>query len=1476
MKAPYIVGIGASAGGLDAIQQLFDHCSNHTNLAFVVVQHLSPDFKSLMPELLAKHTKMEIFTAEDKLEIKPNCIYLNQRNKNLHIKGNRLYLLDKGPKHNLNLPIDIFFHTLGEEHKERSVGVILSGTGSDGSRGIKSIKEGGGTVIVQDPESAQFDGMPNSAISTNLTDFILPPKEIAGILEKIPGQRLRLDAENADTSQKSNDQIYHQILKEIHTETNIDFRLYKRNTLLRRLEKRMNVNNIVNLLDYLDFLRSHREEIEVLKQDFLIGVTSFFRDKSAFDAIKNKVVPEIVASKNPGEPIRIWAAGCSTGEEVYSLAMLFDDFIRSNRLNVDFKIFATDIDGTAITKASLGLFHVNILNEVPKEYLEEYFVKQGDRLQIIKRIRDRIVFSKHNLSQDPPFITIDLVTCRNLLIYLNNQLQEKVYQDFLFSLNHHGFLFLGSSESLGESSKFFEEMDARHKIFRSVITSKQVPRRLRDDKFPTTATRRIQESFASDVHYRYKENPDDSYYRFLSKRFSPSSVFIDKDYNILFIKGDAGQLIQHGEGAFKNNLLEMVSPELGAIIRNGIRKVDQDGKDTRVEKVILDKGNQEVSLDLTVCKLDPREGISGAYMIHFGNETVPKEEVNVIKNIPMDEVSQQRLSDLEDELKSAKTELQNVVEELETSNEELQSSNEELMASNEELQSTNEELQSVNEELYTVNSVLQEKNQELVGLNNDISNLFESTEIGTLFLDRDLKIRKFTKPLMHHFSLTIGDLGRPIYSFSSSFGEQVKNLILEHSKETLNSLKSFELEVQDVDENYFLCRISPFVTLDKKIDGVIITFVNISELKSKEQALEHSHTELIKAQEIAHLGSWTLDMKSGEVSWTLELFKMFGLDPSGGAPSYEEQEKYFTEDSWMLLSQTLEHSMATGEPYELELELKKHTGEMAWLVAKGAAECNDQGEVVAWRGIAQDITQKKSLSEELLAEKQFSERISELSPAGIYVVNMAEDRFEYLNDQCCEILGYSREELSGLGLKDIFSKVQKDHPNTWEANFAQATPEEEKSSVDFQYQRQDGSIIWCHLIRCPFERARSGAVLSYLGVIADITDEKLAETKLKESMHAAKAASIYKDQFLANMSHEIRTPLNGLVGFADLLRDDDLEAEDRNSYLDLIKGCSDQLLNLIDDILDLSKIEAGELKMDNKECSPFSIIQSSLETFNKIKEEKNKEHIHFTINVPSEEKELLMMSDPLRLQQVLSNLLNNALKFSDDGTIEFGYRLDRNEIVFYVKDEGIGISEERIVQIFERFEHLEDAIKKYEGTGLGLSLSKGIIELLGGTLSVETQIGEGSTFTFRVPYTPADTPKNVVSTSQNVEANSIRGLRILIVEDEKVNQVYFRALFKKLGIDYQMAENGKEAVAILRANSNFDVILMDIRMPIMDGETAAKEILKFNKDAKIIAQTANAMSDDQKKYLDMGFTDYISKPIDVELFQQKLMAIMQA
>ena len=1339
-----VVGIGASAGGLQAIQELFHNLPSDTGMAFVIIQHLSPDFKSLMPELLAKHTEMKIFTAKDKQVIKPNCIYLNQRSKNLYIKGNELRLINKGPKQTLNLPIDIFFHSLGEEHGDQSIGIILSGTGSDGSRGIKTIKEAGGLVFAQTPKSAQFDGMPNSAIETKLCDLILPPKELGSTLASLPKSNVLKDL-NLD--KQTEDVVFQKILIEVQRNSGIDFTHYKRNTLLRRLEKRMGVNQVEKLFDYYTLMKSNKDECEILKQDFLIGVTRFFRDDEAFEILRDKIIPELFAKHSVDHPIRIWVPGCSTGEEVYSIAMLLEDYIRTNNITKSYKIFATDVDNHALTTASTGDYNINVASEIKPEFIDKYFIKTGNRIRINKRIRERIVFSTHDVTKDSPFIRMDLISCRNLLIYFNTQTQARVINSFNFSLNKKGYLFLGSSESLGAASKHFTTIHNKWKFFQLITKSHGArnPSSLNISiTSPATHFRNNLDRFS------FKDPPNKPevvFNNYLAKRFSPTSIFVDKKFNIIYIKGKIDDKLKIQEGVFQSNLLKLVDNQLATIIRNGIRRINKEAKDIVFKNVLINNADVSYRFDIGLHKIDDFEDGPDLYLIHFDNERDLGEEIDA-KDIPIDEISKQRFENLEYELKETKSELQNVVEELETSNEELQSSNEELMASNEELQSTNEELQSVNEELITVNYELQDKNKELLALSNDEINLLNSIELGILFLDENFKIRKFTPSLSNFFNLNDTDVGRPITNFASDFSRELPLFVTESAKKVLQNLVPIEKEIIGEDNRIIFVRVIPFITFDKKIDGIVITFV--------------------------------------------------------------------------------------------------------------------------------DITKAKEVENELLKQKLFSSGIAETSPFGIYIYDIKTGTNKFTNSQYHEILGYSPKDLAKLTSKE-FSNFFHEEDQEKVSNHLQrlSTGQTESEEIEYLFKHKKGHWVWCYSIDKVFEKDSKGKPTSLIGSFIDISERKALEMKLKRAVKKGKIANIYKDQFLSNMSHEIRTPLNGILGFSKLLENPDLDEKSRTKYVKIIDRSSNRLIALIDDILDSAKIEAGELRIEQNEVLIYNLFSELKLNFDQLKKDQNKDNINIEINVPKTLREKAIITDELRLTQILSNLIGNSLKFSNRGTINIGCRKNKEFISFYVEDEGIGIPKEKQELIFERFGQGPGVDGKFDGTGLGLSIAKGLVELMDGTIKINSVVGKGTKITFDLPLQYEGTIKSKSKENSIVKENSVNGLydtSILVADDDHLNIEYYKMILKKFNnVDFVM--DGSDAVKKYKERGSYDIVLMDIRMPIMDGKQAAQEILKIDPNAKVLAQTAFSTDSEIDSLKTFGFVDIMVKPISADKMVNKILGL---
>ncbi|UZR98216.1 CheR family methyltransferase [Chondrinema litorale] len=840
-----IVGIGASAGGLEALKEFFANMPESSGIAFVIIQHLSPDFKSMMPELLGKHTNMKITTAQNGQVIQPNKIYLIPVKKNIIIKDRKLFLMEKENSVGPNLPIDLFFNSLGNVLEEKSVGIILSGTGTDGSRGIKMIKEAGGMIMVQDPDTSKFDGMPNAAISTGMVDLILPPRDMGEkLVAYFSGKTDVLkEFENLQPSKGSNSYL-DLILFKVKKVSGIDFSAYKKPTILRRIEKNMKILHFSSLIELDHYLIENPDEVKKLYKEFLIGVTSFFRDPEAFESLKSKVFPEIVKNKTTNEPIRIWSAGCSTGEETYSLAFIMLDFFETHALygNIRFKIFASDIDRDALERASTGIYNSHQLANLPTRYISKYFNKLGEnQFQVKDFVRKNIVFAKHNIIKDPPFIRLDLVVCRNLLIYIEPHIQKKTLLNFQFALNPGGYLFLGSSESTSDVSQEFEVVDKKWKIYTSRSNRKPLERYNQVYDEISSRIQAVDNSVTNPGVYQkgFKKN---IFEEILVQQFSPNCVFVDKDYNIQYIHGKLNTYLSVPQKEPIYNILKMTSEEVSLTIRNGIRRALNEDKRISYKKIPFNFDDKDITLQLHFQAYDV--GKHEKYILIVFEEGV----IGNVKGLELEytnDIEDKRVQDLENELDTTRQELQSALEELETSNEELQAANEELLASNEELQSTNEELQSVNEELITVNSELQYKIKAVEEANNDVNNLLSSTEIGTILLDKDACLRKFNMAASHHFNLVESDTGRPIYHFHRNFRfDDFQTAV----NDVIDGGKKVEKEIFNNGE-YYLLRILPYKISDNEIDGVVLTFIEITELKAAQKLLENSNAQLIRSNE---------------------------------------------------------------------------------------------------------------------------------------------------------------------------------------------------------------------------------------------------------------------------------------------------------------------------------------------------------------------------------------------------------------------------------------------------------------------------------------------------------------------------------------------------------------------------------------------------------------------------------------------------
>ncbi|MDT8407646.1 MAG: chemotaxis protein CheB [Methylococcales bacterium] len=831
----HVVGIGASAGGLEAIEAFFKNMQAHSGLSFVVVQHLSPDYKSLMAELLSKHTQMPVKRIEEGMVVEANQVYLIPPKHNLTIFHGKLLLTEQVRNEGLNLPVDIFLKSLAEDYQERAIAVILSGTGSDGTRGIRAIKEHGGMVVAQDEHSARFSGMPKNVIATGLADFILPPThmpaELLSFIEH-PYSAPHEPAALTDTGTTALTRIF-AMLRE---HAKLDFTYYKPNTVTRRIERRITVNQLPDLDAYIRFLEQNPQELTVLYQELLIGVTCFFRDHFVFEQMQQHGLPNIINQLHPNEEVRVWVAGCSTGEEAYSLAMLLAEYREQSGRHYRVKLFATDIDQKAVEKASAGLYPESIAADVPPELLHKYFHHKGENFQIVPQIREMVVFARHNLIKDPPFTHIHLISCRNVLIYLQPVLQKKILELFSFSLVRNSFLLLGTSESIGELTDQFESVSNKAKLFR---TKGNFRRHSHEESRDALASPDfgVSRTLSGSRPFNSQQHGERMLERFLQSvcgDLVPFTLLVNEQLEVTHVFGDSREYLRFPTGKVSNDVTKIVHKALSIAIATGVNKVLKGQPQITLSNIQMKTDENLRRVTITIKRLPGKRDQSALLAIML-YDAASSTDHDSSKDYDIAQDAQQRISDLEQELQFTRENLQATVEELETSNEELQATNEELLASNEELQSTNEELQSVNEELYTVNTEYQGKINELTLSNNDLDNLFNSTRIATLFLDENLDVRRYTPPLEKIFHLRPTDIGRPFFHLSHTLLDIDLDTHLQHVGEWH---KTLEQEVKTSDDHWYLLRILPYQVADHIYAGIILTFVNIDRLKMTETALK--------------------------------------------------------------------------------------------------------------------------------------------------------------------------------------------------------------------------------------------------------------------------------------------------------------------------------------------------------------------------------------------------------------------------------------------------------------------------------------------------------------------------------------------------------------------------------------------------------------------------------------------------------------
>lgn len=962
-EIPYVVGIGASAGGLEAIEQFFQSINREIGAAFVVVQHLSSKYKSFMPELLTKYTNMTVLQANEGMKIEPKTVYLCPPNHYITIQEEGLLHLEKyHESQTVHYPINTFLSSVAMFAETRAIGVILSGKGTDGTKGLNDIHEKSGLCIVQN-ETAKYMDMPESAIKSGVSDYVLSPEEMP---EHIKNYMETTPVDYTDTTLQ-------QVLMMIHKKSGIDFTLYKRNTVIRRIERRMSLldNTFLTLEEYKNYLLENPREIRYLQEDLLIGITHFFRDTEAFTYLQNNLIPTMVEEnlQRGRNKARIWVAGCSSGQEAYSLAILFNEEIEKRDGEMDLQIFATDIDRDSVKFASQGCYSEQIVSMIPKPLLLKYFDKQGSDYQVKREIRQKIVFAPHNMTKDSPFVNLDMISCRNVMIYFQTELQQRVLSLFHFALKEKGYLFLGPSETIGKLSNLFTSINSKWKIFSNQVSNDQqfsqtivTPKEIAGDQ-----DRRGIEHLRETNRFQH---PDELYFSLMDDLL-PSCIVISEHNEVILSSGNAGEYLNLPKGKINYNIFNMVPTNLSVAIGTAIKKVREELKEIKYKNLLINK-NESKQVKLVV---RPLENVRKGYVALFIEDHTPDSTV-MLKTDSMtfdhDSAYNQRIFDLEQELYYTRQSLQTTIEELETSNEELQSTNEELIAANEELQSTNEEMQSVNEELITVNSEYEKKINELTDLNNDMDNLLINTNIATIFLDKNLNIKLYTPEAMKIFHLIERDIGRPIFHISHRLDY---DRLLEDIQDVLVTTKSNIKDLPTKDGKWYSVKIMPYRTSDNIIEGIVITFNDISKIKKANRELQLS----MQAIELSPANTVFTDFQ-GTIEYANSRFaKQLGLEVKDviGRKIKDIYSEYYIgshfDEYWK--------KVRAGEKWSGEISYKAPDGKEYWENLVLIPVENEDQDVVQILRVGEDITNRKS-SEQMLIKSEMLSAIGQLA-AGI-------------------------------------------------------------------------------------------------------------------------------------------------------------------------------------------------------------------------------------------------------------------------------------------------------------------------------------------------------------------------------------------------------------------------------------------------------------------------------------------------------------
>jgi two-component system, chemotaxis family, CheB/CheR fusion protein len=1468
----HIVAIGASAGGLESLERLFAHLPSDTGLAFIVLQHLSPDFRSLMDELLGRRTSMRIRQAESGMRVEPNTVYLLPPMKEMIIRQRCLLLSDRDPRVGLTLPIDLFCRSLAHDAEERAVAVILSGSGSDGSRGIQEISRAGGLVLCESPDTAQFNGMPLSAMRTGMVNQVLPPEEIAVALAGLGARRPGA----AEPRPPSDDERgVDAIVRLLRDEYAIDFSHYKASTVVRRIERRLALNRSIDIDMYVDQLRGDARELSSLYEDLLIGVTRFFRDDDAFEALEQRIIPELLTRIPPEEQIRVWVPGCATGQEAYSIAILLHEALAARQRPLNIKILATDVHKASLEVASAGAYSAEQVAGIGSDRLRRFFTAKPNGYQISQALRECIVFAPHNLIRDAPFTKLDLITCRNLLIYFQPHAQKTVLTLFHFALKPGGFLFLGSSESPGGLIDEFDTVDEHSKIYRK-RRDIGLPR---DLKLPLPRSGTVQRALAPPPARGGVNQQLIAVYDRLLDRFMPPSFLVDESGHLTDTFGGVGALLKVKMRRPTQYLLDLLPDELRTVVSGVLHRVRRDAESVRYPGIQLPGHSTRFSLvgeplrdaqgNVTHVLLsfgDDAEGaVHGPVIPPFVDVPTPHAADGAHHDAAVpDRVSGERIRVLEEELSYTKEHLQSAIEEHETSNEELQATNEELIASNEELQSTNEELHSVNEELYTVNAEYQRKNLELQELNDDIEHLLNGTDVATMFLDRQLCIRKFTPRIAELFHVIPQDIGRPLPSFAYDLSHAT---LFEDIQRVLTDGVTVEAQTWDRNHRCYFLRILPYRARIRDRgavvppvseppregpDGVLLTLTDISALEQARAKLAQL-SAIVESSDDAIVGQ---SVDGVVVTWNNGAVRLYGYgaDEMIGrhasvlyAAGHKEQ-----------LDRVLTQVRAGHAVDRLDMVHVRRDGTLVDVSVTFSPIHDSSGAIAGVSAIARDITQLVRARQEIADREERIRLLLDSTAEAIYGIDLSGNCI-FCNSSCARLLGYdSPAALVGRQMHPLVHRTNADGTTQTpeQAAIFAAMRRREGIHVDNEVLwRADGTSFpaeyWSHPI------FRNDDVIGAVVTFLDITDRREGERALQE-------AAERRELFLAMLSHELRNPLAAILSATRLLQLESAMTDRCREASQVVERQAKHMARLLDDLLDVSRITHGRITLRNELIDLRETTRSTVEALGPFLAEHE---TNLILDLPDEP--VHVVGDPARLQQIQANLLSNASKYSPRGSsVRLEVRAEDGNAMIRVTDQGRGIPADSLTKIFDLFVQGDQSLDRSAGgLGIGLSLMRSLVELHHGRVEVQSDgVDRGSTFSVWLPLAPAS-----LMSAEPGQAARMQVKTVVVVEDQADARRMMQMLLESYGVTVYTAENGSDGAELIRRVTP-ELALVDLGLPVVSGFELAREVRRDARMARtrLIALSGYGQDADVQAALDAGFDEHVTKPPDPERLEQLL------